>query len=111
MTLMQTVIKAEPDDRIIESAVRMTLTSGLPRTTVANDLGVGIATLDAWVRDAMRQMPHRETFEDLIREVETLRAASARLTRENAALTREVALLKRTVVETSARIARRATGF
>jgi transposase len=69
-------------------AVRIALTSGLPRKRVAADLGVGLSTLTRWVSLHRRLdlPPSPET--DLARENERLR-------RENRVLKEERDILKK----------------
>ena len=48
-----------------QEAVRIALTSGLPRRHVASDLGVGFSTLRKWVsqyRPAICRSPHRRIW-------------------------------------------------
>lgn len=54
-------------------AVRLALTSGLPRKQVAADLGVGYSTLNKWVEKdrANPERPARQS--DLEREIAELR--------------------------------------
>lgn len=69
-------------------AVRRALTSGLTRTQVAADLGVGLSTLNKWVQkhqhDDLMSGPH----DDLEKE-------NARLRRENRLLKEERDILKK----------------
>ena len=54
-------------------AVRMALTSGLPRKQLAADLGIGLSTLNKWVKafgDA-DTVPQKEA--ELVKEIERLR--------------------------------------
>lgn len=74
-----TSVKLPQDQKVVQSAVRMALTSGMGRATVSNYLGIGIATVDRWVQDAIDQSPHRETFAELVRELESLRRENAHL--------------------------------
>jgi len=63
-----------------KEAVRIALTSGLRRRQVADDLGVGLSTLNKWVT------AHRET--------DVVSAADRALARENERLRRENRILK-----------------
>lgn len=74
-----TAVKLPHDAMVVQSTVRMALTSGLGRATVANYLGIGVSTMDRWVQEAIDQSPHRETFRDLIHELESLRRENAHL--------------------------------
>jgi transposase len=63
-----------------QEAVRIALTSGLPRARVASDLGVGRSTLGKWVSD--------------YRPTDMVSASSADLARENERLSLENRILK-----------------
>lgn len=69
-------------------AVRLALTSGLTRTQIAADLGVGLSTLNKWVQkhqhDDLISGPH----DDLEKE-------NARLRKENRILREEREVLKK----------------
>jgi len=69
-------------------AVRLALTSGLTRTQIAADLGVGLSTLSKWVQkhrhDDLMSGPH----DDLEKE-------NARLRKENRILKEEREVLKK----------------
>ena len=63
-----------------QDAVRIGLTSGLPRKQVADDLGIGMSTLNKWIT------AHRDT--DLVSKKDLY------LAKENDLLRREVRLLR-----------------
>ena len=63
-----------------QDAVRIGLTSGLPRKQVAYDLGIGMSTLNKWIT------AHRDT--DLVSKKDLY------LAKENDLLRREVRLLR-----------------
>ena len=67
-------------DEFRQDAVRIALTSGLTRKQVADDLGVGMSTLNKWIT------AHRDT--DVVSKVDLS------LARENDRLRREVRILK-----------------
>ena len=69
-------------------AVRIALTSGLTRRQVASDLGVGVSTLNKWVKVAQDTEDAALPGVDLVREVERLR-------KENAVLRQEREILKK----------------
>lgn len=75
-------------DEFRHEAVRLALTSGLTRTRVAADLGVGLSTLNKWVQkhrhDDLMSGPH----DDLEKE-------NARLRKENRILKEEREVLKK----------------
>ena len=62
-------------------AVRIALTSGLPRKQVAADLGVGFSTLSRWIQEDQRNPEKPSTQSDLERELGELRKEN-RLLRE-----------------------------
>ena len=71
-----------------KDAVRIALTSGLTRRQVADDLGVGLSTLNKWVT------LHRDT--DVVsKEDHELAAENERLRRENRLLKEEREILKK----------------
>ena len=67
-------------DEFRQDAVRIALTSGLTRKQVADDLGVGMSTLNKWIT------AHRDT--DMISKEDLS------LAQENDRLRREIRLLK-----------------
>ena len=77
-----------PSAEFRAEAVRVALTSGLPRRQVATDFGVGFSTLNSWIRQD-RDDPAKPTAQsDLEREVAELR-------KENRLLREERDVLKR----------------
>jgi transposase len=74
-------------DEFRKDAVRIALTSGLTRRQVADDLGVGLSTLNKWVT------AHRDT--DVVSsEDRELARENERLRRENRILKEERDILK-----------------
>ena len=69
-------------------AVRIALTSGLTRRQVASDLGMGMSTLNKWIKVAQETQDASLPDADLVREVERLR-------KENTALKQEREILKK----------------
>ena len=67
-------------DEFRKDAVRIALSSGLSRRQVADDLGVGLSTLNKWVN------AHRDT--------DVVSAEDRELARENERLWREIRILK-----------------
>jgi transposase len=67
-------------DEFRQDAVRIALTSGLTRKQVADDLGVGMSTLNKWITQ------HRDT--DVVSQEDL------DLAKENDRLRREIKLLK-----------------
>ena len=75
-------------DEFRQDAVRIALTSGLTRKQVANDLGVGISTLNKWIT------AHRDT--DVVsKEDLDFAKENERLRRENRLLKEEREILKK----------------
>ena len=54
-------------------AVRLALTSGLTRRQVASDIGMGVSTLNKWIKVAQDTEDASLPDTDLVREVERLR--------------------------------------
>ena len=69
-------------------AVRIALTSGLTRRQVASDLGMGVSTLNEWIKLAQETEDASLPDADLLRDVERLR-------KENSVLRQEREILKR----------------
>ena len=67
-------------DEFRQDAVRIALTSGLTRKQVADDLGVGMSTLNKWIT------AHRDT--------DVVSKEDLNLAQENERLRREVRILK-----------------
>ncbi|MBB3987325.1 transposase [Sagittula marina] len=67
-------------DEFRKNAVRIALTSGLSRRQVADDLGVGLSTLNKWVT------AHRDT--------DVVSSEDRELAQENERLRREIRILK-----------------
>lgn len=67
-------------DEFRQDAVRIALTSGLTRKQVADDLGVGMSTLNKWITT------HRDT--------DVVSKEDLSLAKENDRLRREIRLLK-----------------
>lgn len=78
-------------DEFRQDAVRIALTSGLTRKQVADDLGVGMSTLNKWIA------AHRDT--DVVsRDDLGLAHENNRLRRENRILKEEREILKKATV-------------
>ena len=78
-------------DEFRQDAVRIALTSGLTRKQVADDLGVGMSTLNKWIT------AHRDT--DVVsRDDLGLAHENNRLRRENLILKEERKILKKATV-------------
>ena len=78
-------------DEFLNDAVRIALTSGLTRRQVADDLGVGMSTLNKWIT------ANRET--DVVsKEDLSLIQENDRLRRENRILKEEREILKKSTV-------------
>lgn len=72
-------------------AVRIALTSGLPRKQVAADLGVGVSTLNKWVKahGDSGTVPQKEA--ELVKEIERLRRELRLVTEERETLKKATA--------------------
>ena len=78
-------------DEFRKDAVRIALTSGLTRKQVADDLGVGMSTLNKWITQ------HRDT--DVVSKEDLgLALENDRLRRENRILKEEREILKKATV-------------
>ncbi len=78
-------------DEFRQDAVRIALTSGLTRKQVADDLGVGMSTLNKWIT------AHRDT--DVVSQEDlSLAQENDRLRRENRILKEEREILKKATV-------------
>ncbi len=69
-------------------AVRLVLSSGRPRTEIAEDLGVGLSSLTRWIGQYRDEEMPPEIQDDLQAELKRLR-------KENAVLRRERDILKK----------------
>jgi len=64
---------SRPTEEFCAEAVRVALTSGLPRKRVAADFGIGFSTLSRWIQQD-RGNPEKPTSQsDLEREIAELR--------------------------------------
>jgi transposase len=80
-----------PTEEFRAEAVRVALTSGLPRRQVATDFGIGFSTLSRWIQQDRRN-PEKPTIQsDLERELAELR-------KENRMLREERNVLKKATV-------------
>lgn len=78
-------------DEFKRDAVRIALTSGLTRRQVASDLGIGLSTINKWVKALSEEASPAGPDQDLLRENERLR-------RENRILKEEREVLKKATV-------------
>ena len=82
---------SRPTEEFRSEAVRVALTSGLPRKQVAEDFGIGFSTLNRWIQQD-RHNPEKPTVQsDLEREIAELR-------KENRMLREERDVLKKATV-------------
>lgn len=82
---------SRPTEGFRAEAVRVALTSGLPRKQVATDFGIGFSTLNRWIQQDRRN-PEKPTVQsDLEREIAELR-------KENRLLREERDVLKKATV-------------
>lgn len=82
---------SRPTEEYRAEAVRVALTSGLPRKQVAADFAIGFSTLSRWIQQARRNPEKSTSQSDLEREVAELR-------RENRQLREERDVLKKATV-------------
>ena len=76
-------------------AVRIALTSGLTRRQVASDLGMGVSTLNKWIRTAHDSEDASLPAADIVREVERLRKEVVVLKQEREILKKATAFFAR----------------
>ena len=82
---------SRPTEEFRAEAVRVALTSGLPRKQVTTDFGIGFSTLSRWIQRERRN-PQKPTVQsDLEREIAELR-------KENRMLREERDVLKKATV-------------
>ena len=72
----------KPTPEFRAEAVRVALTSGLPRKQVAADFGVGFSTLSRWIQQDRRNPEKPAAQSDLEREVAELRKENRMLREE-----------------------------
>ena len=72
----------QPTPEFRAEAVRVALTSGLPRKQVAADFGVGFSTLSRWIQQDRRTPEKPSARTDLEREVAELRKENRMLREE-----------------------------
>ena len=82
---------SRPTQEFRAEAVRVALTSGLPRKQVASDFGVGFSTLNRWIQQDRRNPEKPSIQSDLEREIAELR-------KENRMLREERDVLKKATV-------------
>jgi len=75
-----------PPPEFRAEAVRVALTSGLPRKQVAADFGVGFSTLSRWIQQDRRNPEKPSAQSDLEREVAELRKENRMLREEREVL-------------------------
>jgi transposase len=76
----------QPTPEFRAEAVRVALTSGLPRKQVAADFGVGFSTLSRWIQQDWRNPEKPCARTDLEREVAELRKENRMLREEREVL-------------------------
>nr|WP_139231382.1 IS3 family transposase [Aliiroseovarius crassostreae] len=77
---------SNPTPEFRAEAVRVALTSGLPRKQVAADFGVGFSTLSRWIQQDRRNPEKPSAHSDLEREVAELRKENRMLREEREVL-------------------------
>lgn len=73
---------SRPTQEFRAEAVRVALTSGLPRKQVASDFGVGFSTLNRWIQQDRRNPEKPSIQSDLEREIAELRKENRQLREE-----------------------------
>jgi transposase len=76
----------QPTPEFRAEAVRVALTSGLPRKQVEADFGVGFSTLSRWIQQDRRNPEKPSARNDLEREVAELRKENRMLREEREVL-------------------------
>lgn len=85
---------SRPTEEFRSEAVRVALTSGLPRKQVAADFGIGFSTLNRWIQQDRRN-PEKPTVQsDLEREIAELRKENRMLREEREVLKRPPSSLR-----------------
>ncbi len=82
---------SRPTEEFRAEAVRVALTSGLPRRQVATDFGIGFSTLNRWIQQDRHSLERPALQSDLEREIAELR-------KENRLLREERDVLKKATV-------------
>ena len=83
----------QPTAEFRAGAVRVALTSGLPRKQVAADFGVGFSTLSRWIHQD-RRTPEKPTVQSVLeREVAELRKENRMLREERSKASAEAVYL------------------
>ncbi|OIQ33328.1 MAG: transposase [Alphaproteobacteria bacterium MedPE-SWcel] len=83
-----------PTEEFRAEAVRVALTSGLPRKQVAADFGVGFSTLNRWIQQDRRNPEKPAVQSDLEREIAELRKENRMLREERDVLKRPPSSLR-----------------
>ncbi len=73
---------SRPTGEFRAEAVRVALTSGLPRKQVAADFGIGFSTLSRWIQRDRRNPEKPSIQSDLEREIAELRKENRMLREE-----------------------------
>ena len=73
---------SRPTQEFRAEAVRVALTSSLPRKQVASDFGVGFSTLNRWIQQDRRNPEKPSIQSDLEREIAELRKENRQLREE-----------------------------
>ena len=73
---------SRPTEEFRSEAVRVALTSGLPRKQVAAEFGIGVSTLNRWIQQDRRNPEKPPVQSDLEREIAELRKENRMLREE-----------------------------
>jgi transposase len=86
------MVRERHTEEFRREAVKLALTSGLPRHAIADDLGIGKSTLGKWIRVYREE---QRSFSDGGLQDKNLQKELIRLQRENRVLREERDLLKK----------------
>lgn len=86
------MVRERHTEEFKREAVKLSLTSGLPRRAIADDLGIGKSTLSKWIRTYREE---QSSFHDGGLQENSLQKELVRLQRENKVLREERDLLKK----------------
>lgn len=86
------MVRERHTDEFKREAVKLALTGGLPRHSIADDLGIGKSTLGKWIREYREE---QASFHDGGLQDKNLQKELIRLQRENKVLREERDLLKK----------------
>lgn len=86
------MVRERHTEEFRREAVKLALSSGLPRQAIADDLGIGKSTLNQWIKDYREG---QRSFDDVGSQGNDLQQELLRLRRENRVLREEREILKK----------------